>query len=146
MIITEIFLFVMSNEISLTLKQNYIWHQFFRKLICIFQKEKSNQLFQTYSSNKPVLIFSYSFLNNYSDKLEATTTFYCTYCSYNRPCEVVLNILISKRNRNAVSQTYKHFEQTYYLLQQQWCLRTYKMNIFMSLHRNSFRIFFNNNL
>ena len=74
-IIIKIFLFVMSNEISVTLKQNYFWHQFFRKLICSFQTEKSNQLFQTYNSNKFVLIYLislYSFLKNFGDKLEAT--------------------------------------------------------------------------
>ena len=36
----EIFLFVMSNEISVTLKQIYVGHQISRKLVCTFQTEK----------------------------------------------------------------------------------------------------------
>ena len=46
------------------------------KLIHSFQTEKSNQMFQTYSSDNLVPMYLIIFSN---DKLEATKTFYCTY-------------------------------------------------------------------
>ena len=90
-----------------------------------------------------VLIFPIIFLKNSSDNLQQPTTsdkqqqlFIALIAPYekayfwlnlvwfhincDRPCEVVLNIyqiLILTTNRNTVSQSNKHFEQTYYLSQ-----------------------------
>ena len=46
-----------------------------------FSIEKPTQLFKAYNSSNFVLMCPIIFLKNSSDNLEATTTFYSTYCS-----------------------------------------------------------------
>ena len=82
LIIIKIFLFVVSNEISVTLKQNYIDTKFLENSYVFFKLKSQINCFKlTVQKTLFQFILLHSILKNYIDKLEATGTFYCTYCS-----------------------------------------------------------------
>ena len=82
LIIIKIFLFVVSNEISVTLKQNYIDTTLLENSYVVFKLKSQINCFKlTIRKTLFRFILLHSILKNYIDKLEATTTFYCMYCS-----------------------------------------------------------------
>ena len=108
LIIIKIFLFVVSNEISVTLKQNYIDTKFLENSYVVFKLKSQINCFKL-AIKKTLLwfILLHSIWKNYIDKLEATTTFivriapYKTFfwlnlvwfhINYEGHCEVVLNM------------------------------------------------------